>query len=73
MTNHRQPTDPISIERLEKAVTALAYIVMRHGEQYGPLLEWLADELEARQRAPTARDRAQQILNRSMRQASHAV
>lgn len=70
---HRPTNDGITIERLEKAVHALAFIVMRHGETYGPLLEWLDDELEERRRAPTARDRAQQILSRSLREApAHA-
>lgn len=72
MTQRRSP-EVITVDRLERAVHALAYIVMRHGEQYGPLLEWLADELEARQRAPSARERAQQILTRTLRQAHHAV
>lgn len=52
----------MSIERLEKAVHAMAYIVLRHGEAYGPLLERLADELDERRRAPTASARARDIL-----------
>lgn len=66
-------SDTVTIERLEKAVHVLAYIVLRHGEKYGPLLEWLDDELDVMKKAPSARDRAQQILNRSMREgALHA-
>lgn len=63
-------TDAVTVERLEKAVHALAYIVLRHGEKYGPLLNMLDDELEALRQAPSARDRAQRILNRSMREGS---
>lgn len=73
MTHRVAQHETISIDRLERAVHALAYIVMRHGEQYGPLLEWLADELEERKKAPTARERAQQILSQMTRQAHHAV
>lgn len=64
MTQRLQHTSSVSVERLEKAVHAMAYIVLRHGEKYGPLLERLADELELRRTTPTATDRARQILAR---------
>lgn len=73
MTQRAAQPDTVSVERLERSVHALAYIVIRHGDQYGPLLEWLADELEERRRAPTARDRARQILSQMTREAHHAV
>lgn len=70
----QRPADAVTIARLEKAVHALAYIVVRHGEKYGPLLDMLDDELEVMKRAPSALDRAQRILNRSMREGTlHAV
>ncbi|GLQ09205.1 hypothetical protein GCM10007913_11370 [Devosia yakushimensis] len=63
----------VTVERLERAVHFLAYIVLRHGEKYGPLLEWLDDELQQMKKAPSARDRAQQILNRMTREVSARV
>lgn len=66
------PADTVTVERLERAVHALAYIVLRHGEKYGPLLEMLDDELTAMTRAPSSRDLAQRILNRSMRESAYA-
>lgn len=70
----RTTADTVTVERLEKAVHALAYIVVRHGEKYGPLLDMLDDELEQLRKAPSALDRAQRILNRSMREGTlHAV
>lgn len=68
----RSAQSTVSIERLEKAVHAMAYIVLRHGDVYGPLLHRLADELETRQRAPSARDRAQRILASMTREVRHA-
>lgn len=74
MNQRTTPTDAVTIERLEKAVHALAYIVVRHGEKYGPLLDMLDDELEQLRKAPSALDRAQRILSRSMREGTlHAV
>lgn len=48
----------------------MAYIVLRHGEKYGPLLDRLADELEERRRAPSASDRARSILAKMTREVS---
>ncbi|SFV31213.1 hypothetical protein SAMN05216456_1270 [Devosia crocina] len=70
MTHRGAGTEHVSTERLEKAVHAMAYIVLRHGEKYGPLLDRLADDLEARTRAPSARDRARQILAAMTREVS---
>lgn len=68
----QRAADTVTVDRLEKAVHAMAYIVLRHGEAYGPLLDRLADELEARRRAPSARDRAQRILASMTREVRHA-
>lgn len=72
MTQRPAQPDTVSMERLEKAVHAMAYIVLRHGDVYGPLLDRLADELEARKAAPSARDRAQRILAQMTREVTHA-
>lgn len=72
MTQRPTTANSVTVERLEKAVHAMAYIVVRHGEQYGPLLDMLDDELTAMTRAPSARERAQRILNRSMREFAYA-
>ncbi|GGA55384.1 hypothetical protein GCM10011499_26950 [Pelagibacterium lentulum] len=50
----------------------LAYIVVRHGDVYGPLLDAIERELaEARQRV-SHRDRAKQILAAMTREANLA-
>lgn len=49
------------IERLERALVLIAYIVVRHGSVYAPYIDRLQRELEAaRQNEPTAR--AKRIL-----------
>ena len=68
MSQATTKSDAVTIERLEKAVHAMAYIVLRHGEKYGPLLNRLADELEERRRAPSAADRARAILAQMTRE-----
>jgi hypothetical protein len=71
MTQRPTTTDVITVERLEKAVHALAFIVLRHGEQYAELMEWVDEELEQRRRVPSARDRAQRILRDSLQEVRH--
>ena len=49
------------IERLERALVLVAYIVVRHGPIYAPYIDRLERELEmARQNDPT--ERAKRIL-----------
>ncbi len=50
----------------------LAYIVVRHGEVHGPLLERVERELDEARRRPSHRDRAQQILAQLTREANLA-
>lgn len=51
----------VSLERLERALAVVAYIVVRHGNVYAPILERLEREVEAaRRNDPTVR--AQRIL-----------
>lgn len=52
---------PPSLEQLERALAFVAHIVVRHGEQYAPILDRLEREVEiARRDGATAR--AKRIL-----------
>lgn len=62
----------VTIEQLEQTLHALAYIVVRHGEAYGPLLDRIERELEEARRRPSHRDRAQKILAQMTREANLA-
>lgn len=59
----RRDTDPLpSVEELEEALAVVAYIVLRHGDVYAPIMDRLQREVEeARRRVPSG-DRARQIL-----------
>lgn len=61
---HVRPSLPaqLSADRIERALPVMAYIVLRHGEQYGPLLEWMEEELENARKGDTYRHRAERIL-----------
>ncbi|MGV8956084.1 MAG: hypothetical protein ACOH2M_33640 [Cypionkella sp.] len=72
MTQRHTTANPVTVERLEKAVHALAFIVLRHGEQYAELMEWVDEELTLRRQLPSARDRAQRILRERIKDVSHA-
>lgn len=71
---HLRPTLPAQIdaERIERALPVMAYIVLRHGEQYGPLLEWMEEELENARKGDTYRHRAERILAGLTREAHYA-
>lgn len=51
------------VERLERALVVAAYIVVRHGPVYAPLVDRLERELEAARRDDPV-DRARRILER---------
>ena len=53
--------EPLTPDRIERALVVLARIVLRHGPQYAPLLERLEKELEAARRNDPA-ERARRIL-----------
>lgn len=57
---------------LEQALTIMAYIVVRHGDQYSPLLERIEAELTTQRHRQSKTDRARQILADSKRVAIHA-
>lgn len=71
----RQPTAPevttsSTIERLERALVLVAYIVVRHGPIYAPYIARLERELEtARQNDPT--ERAKRILEPTPPRGAH--
>jgi hypothetical protein len=54
-------SDYVSLARLERALAVVAYVVLRHGPVYAPILERLEQEVAAARRGdPTIR--AQAIL-----------
>jgi hypothetical protein len=54
-------TEYVSLERLERALAVVAYVVLRHGAVYAPILERLEREVElARRNDPLTR--AKRIL-----------
>jgi len=57
---HREPA--VTIEELEEVIAFAAFVVLRYGEVYAPLLDRLESELIAMRRAQAPRDRARQIL-----------
>lgn len=54
--------DDISLERLERALVAMAYIVVRHGPAYAPILDRLEREVEDRRRRDEPVSRARRLL-----------
>lgn len=50
------------LQEIERALRVMAYLVVRHGEAYAPLLDRLEAELEAERRRVSPRDRAAKIL-----------
>lgn len=56
--------DPLTIQRLEAAIVAMAYIVVRHGSRYAPLLEKLEDEAVRMRARVDPVERARQLLAR---------
>lgn len=51
-----------SLDTLEQALVTAAYLVLRHGPAYTPLLERLEAEVEQARKLDSARERAQRIL-----------
>lgn len=60
------------IADLEKALAVVAYIVLRHGDAYAPLLDRLEREVEEARRRTSHRDRAQRILRSLTHVVGHA-
>jgi hypothetical protein len=60
---------PITIER---ALAVVAYLVVRHGDQYAPIMDRLERELEEERHRASTRDRAQRILAGLTREVRNA-
>jgi hypothetical protein len=58
----RPHDDTITIERLERALVTMAYIVVRHGAVYAPILDRLEREIEDRRRQAEPVERARRLL-----------
>ena len=54
--------DEMTPERIEQAMVYMAYIVMRYGDQYAPVLERLERELAVARQQETPRARAERLL-----------
>jgi len=52
----------MTLTEIDETLTALAYIVLKHGEKYAPLMERMVLEREKVQCQVSASDRARQIL-----------
>lgn len=57
---------------LERALAVAAYLVVRHGDAYVPVLERLEREMEAAQRKSDTRSRAAAILARLTKEVQNA-
>ena len=62
-----------SLQEMERALLLAAYIVVRHGDKYAPLMERLEEEVEAARRQATKRERAQMILKSMTKEVRHAL
>jgi len=54
--------EPITLERIERALVTMAYIVVRHGPAYAPILDRLEREAEEMRRQEAPVDRARRLL-----------
>jgi hypothetical protein len=63
MRPHREP---VTIERLERGLAMMAYLVMLHGPVLAPLFERLERELAAMRSDQGAVDRARKLLESYM-------
>lgn len=48
---------------LDQALAVVAYVVLRHGDVYAPLLDRLEHEIEQERSKVSTRERAQRILS----------
>ena len=54
--------EPVTIERLERGLMLLAYLIDRYGDAHVPMYERLERELETLKRSEDTKDRARQRL-----------
>ena len=64
----KQSAEPVTPERIERALRLVAYLVARddEGEIYLPILDRLEEELAECRRRERPRDRARRLLSSSM-------
>jgi hypothetical protein len=55
-------SEPVTVERLERALALCAYLVVRHGPYLTPIFERLERELGALRAQQNAMDRAKKLL-----------
>ncbi|MCC8955275.1 hypothetical protein H8B02_18075 [Bradyrhizobium sp. Pear77] len=55
-------SEPVTIERLERALAIAAYVVVQHGPQYAPLYNRLDEELAAMRERENTVGRAKRLL-----------
>lgn len=69
----RAPAQPpmTRLERLERGLAMMAYIVVKHGDVYAPLFERLEREVEAERSGPEAR--ARRVLESYMAAGSQQI
>lgn len=60
------------LAEIERALRVAAYLVVRHGDVYAPLLDRLESELEAERHRVSPRDRAARILADLTREVRNA-
>lgn len=54
--------EPITLERIDRALVTMAYIVVKHGPTYAPILDRLEREAEEMRRQEAPVDRARRLL-----------
>lgn len=57
-----RPVPGPSLADLDEALTLAAFIVLRHGDAYAPIMERLEREIEEAKRQAPSSDRARRIL-----------
>jgi hypothetical protein len=62
MTERIGPSDPVTPERLERALVYLAYLITVDGPIYTPLFDRLEQEILETRRQATPLERAQRVL-----------
>jgi len=55
--------EPVTLARLERALVTAAYIVLRHGPAYAPILERLENEVAEFKRREDPIERARRLID----------
>lgn len=70
VNNRNREHDPVTIERLERALAAISYAILLDGPIYAPVLDRLEREIAAMRANEDAVSRARQYLERFRDQAA---